>query len=585
MEAVKTENDSKIIGDMKRRQMLKLGMLTAGVGAFLAMPKEAQAAGYATTPNVLNVKDYGALGDGIHDDTVGIQAAVTSAVNSGKFATVYFPPGTYKITNTISANYKTKGLIHRQGIKFKGDHAALFLAGPSDVWAFKVELDPYVTHDSFFEFEGFWFYTNNISRMNGIYSTYACYLTIQDCVFNQLWNGLYLSFGSNVRVSACDFFGCNKGAELYRCRDSLVFNSYAYASGEAGFFLHGIHDFGTDGAVRMEQCVALSSAKYGIRFVGVYTPIISNIISEHNNANLSVESCQYGSLSNLYSGPVDGANGLGLQFTLAPVAPDPAAGTSLSNLCWNIRGVTVQAETRFGNLQSSKVDGLISRVCGSSVNGAVVSIINSFEVEFNAILREIGPGVSMGLRVFSDCWGIKINGGYYEKKIKFDNGRTGNNIINAPQVQGDIEFEGSVRDGEAGTYFLKDALNPALEKHIAHNNVFPSNVVNVTLAAYESKDFSPATMVPDPGDYNMSLARFSVVGGGFGSFSAAEISVVRTKQRTQCTLVNDIGRIGSFYVQLASVSSNSDTIRLVNGAGNMQVSARVILLDLKVLKV
>lgn len=45
---------------------------------------------------IANVKDYGAKGDGITDDTNAIKAAINSE-NS-----IFFPPGTYKITNTIN---------------------------------------------------------------------------------------------------------------------------------------------------------------------------------------------------------------------------------------------------------------------------------------------------------------------------------------------------------------------------------------------------------------------------------------------------------------------------------------------------
>jgi hypothetical protein len=52
----------------------------------------------------VSVKDFGAVGDGVADDTVAIQAALTAAtVASG----VYFPSGTYKITAPISV---TKGV-------------------------------------------------------------------------------------------------------------------------------------------------------------------------------------------------------------------------------------------------------------------------------------------------------------------------------------------------------------------------------------------------------------------------------------------------------------------------------------------
>ena len=61
----------------------------------------------------VSVKDYGAVGDGVADDTAAIQAAINSlsADNSNVFftkgGTVIFPPGKYRTTNTI---YVTKGV-------------------------------------------------------------------------------------------------------------------------------------------------------------------------------------------------------------------------------------------------------------------------------------------------------------------------------------------------------------------------------------------------------------------------------------------------------------------------------------------
>ena len=52
---------------------------------------------------VVNVKDFGAVGDGVHDDTAAIQAAIDYASTNAE--TVYIPCGKYKITSTI--NVKT----------------------------------------------------------------------------------------------------------------------------------------------------------------------------------------------------------------------------------------------------------------------------------------------------------------------------------------------------------------------------------------------------------------------------------------------------------------------------------------------
>jgi len=50
---------------------------------------------------VYNVKTYGAVGDGVTDDTAAITAAAAAALTGG---IVFFPPGTYKTTSTITIN-------------------------------------------------------------------------------------------------------------------------------------------------------------------------------------------------------------------------------------------------------------------------------------------------------------------------------------------------------------------------------------------------------------------------------------------------------------------------------------------------
>jgi hypothetical protein len=68
---------------------------------------------------VVNVLDYGAVGDGTANDTAAIQAAidslsVTSSATSNGSGTVYFPAGNYRITDTIRIGY---------GITLLGDGA------------------------------------------------------------------------------------------------------------------------------------------------------------------------------------------------------------------------------------------------------------------------------------------------------------------------------------------------------------------------------------------------------------------------------------------------------------------------------
>ncbi len=50
-------------------------------------------------PEVFNVKGYGAVGDGLTDDSAAIQRAINDVPSAG--GTVYFPAGVYRITSTL----------------------------------------------------------------------------------------------------------------------------------------------------------------------------------------------------------------------------------------------------------------------------------------------------------------------------------------------------------------------------------------------------------------------------------------------------------------------------------------------------
>ena len=66
------------------------------------------------------VKEWGAYGDGSHDDTTAVQAAVTSLPTSG--GTINFPQGTYKLSSTIQVGNGTSSAASTTtGIVLAGD--------------------------------------------------------------------------------------------------------------------------------------------------------------------------------------------------------------------------------------------------------------------------------------------------------------------------------------------------------------------------------------------------------------------------------------------------------------------------------
>lgn len=87
---------------------LDISYQPAGVGAELTTVE-------AKLKEFVSVKDFGAVGDGITDDTAAIQAAINYCVSKG----LYFPSGTYKTTSQLSISSPT--FAPGETIKLYGD--------------------------------------------------------------------------------------------------------------------------------------------------------------------------------------------------------------------------------------------------------------------------------------------------------------------------------------------------------------------------------------------------------------------------------------------------------------------------------
>src|SRR5215472_7230223 len=120
---------------LARRQLALLG--GAGMAALMASQAKADTpftnfafpaalpTGLGTTPNsqtapqregvTVNVKDFGAVGDGSHDDTANIQAAC-NWVATGNRGIVFFPKGTYKITSAVTVSDSTMESLILTGV-------------------------------------------------------------------------------------------------------------------------------------------------------------------------------------------------------------------------------------------------------------------------------------------------------------------------------------------------------------------------------------------------------------------------------------------------------------------------------------
>ena len=93
-------------GVTKRAGMTTIGFLQSGTSAVLRTAQDKMR-------ETISVKDFGALGNGVADDTAAIQAAV-NAVQAAGGGTVFFPEGTYNISSQITSTVA--------GVTFQGQN-------------------------------------------------------------------------------------------------------------------------------------------------------------------------------------------------------------------------------------------------------------------------------------------------------------------------------------------------------------------------------------------------------------------------------------------------------------------------------
>ena len=144
----------------------------------------------------VSVLDFGAVGDGVADDTAAIQAAISSTTG----CTIYFPPGEYKCTSQILINGKT-GLVLQGSRNAKllftdGSYIGLLFTNSNQC---KVEnLKIYGTNTT----------TPAITLLKA--TTNTAYFTIQDCQFAYASRAIFLAQSYIVRFQNNNYSNCDQ---------------------------------------------------------------------------------------------------------------------------------------------------------------------------------------------------------------------------------------------------------------------------------------------------------------------------------------------------------------------------------------
>lgn len=146
----------------------------------------------------INVRDYGATGDGVTDDRVAFIAAVAAAIAAGSGAKLVLPPGTYRLSKYLDIAYA-------RSLTIAGEGNATILYPSDDT---TIPLDSIATTDAQARSGFFLRYCTN-TIITGITFKGG---TAQEISTVNVGNGIYATSCVNTLISACNG---RDGAALY----------------------------------------------------------------------------------------------------------------------------------------------------------------------------------------------------------------------------------------------------------------------------------------------------------------------------------------------------------------------------------
>lgn len=192
----------------------------------------------------VNVLDQGAIGDGVADDTQAIQDAINLCQNGG---TIYFPPGTYKVTSEFTLSPAYTGIVFLGA----GMGATTIIADyTGNVFNFTS------TNNVALEYGGFVFRNmtidGNASTINAFYIKNRANILI-DFVEAKNCSRAVMTADDNpanavndLTISNCRFVTCtNNSVLLRRCHGSRVFGTQM-SSNDTSFIIENTISFTID---------------------------------------------------------------------------------------------------------------------------------------------------------------------------------------------------------------------------------------------------------------------------------------------------------------------------------------------------
>lgn len=237
----------------------KIGFLQYGTGAVARTVQ-------SKMRDWVSVKDFGAVGDGVTDDTDAIQATI-DFVHSEGGGFVFLPRGTYLVGSTIDV--KSRVILQGEGVD-------------------ATIIRPSLSSISTIRFPGV---------VNG---TTAVYGGVRDMTVRAKWDqnlentnsvAIEIINANRVDFSNISIFNAYKGMSFTQCSDVQCYDVHVHGGGGDQSYIGfqwEAQDFARN-TVGMVRCVASAVAKYGFRMITASGSHLVNCEAVGDAANTTVE--------------------------------------------------------------------------------------------------------------------------------------------------------------------------------------------------------------------------------------------------------------------------------------------------------
>lgn len=443
------------------------------------------------TSNGANVKDFGAKGDGITDDTQSIIMAVANADDG----VVYFPLGKYRITESIEIILSTRGRI---GLTGAGGTSTIIMEGSGP--AFKITgthkgtSNPQSIKDEVWQAERMPVIseleiTGNNPDAVGIELSYTLKTVVKSVLIRNVKYGILLSERNrNVLIESSHIFNCHRAGiflDHVNIHQININNCHISYNKEAGIKVTGseIRNFqitGNDIEYNCSEEFAVSAD------IWVDTSEKGSSVREASITGNTIQAVPTpGGRNILFNGSHENMNKIGLWSITGNHISNHTVNIHLKN----VRGVSVSGNTFIRGYERN----IITENCVNIVIGSNVFDHNDdyyppqIEVKDGILMRKMQNTIladnimqgskNEGALELYDCGEISVSGchitDFLKHGIKVDN-------CNGVNINGCFIRSGKRDDNSlisAGIYFTGDCSNISVYNNILDTG-FKRGIIN-----------------------------------------------------------------------------------------------------------